>query len=199
MVLKFAGIVPTTETMPRTHIIRAAMVAATALLLAVPAGHAASVTSTGTVGGSVLTATTGAAPSFSANLDDGDSTRSYTVPLTVQDTRGSGAGWNLTVTSTTFSTGGGSPRALATNASSLTGVTTACAAGTCTNPSNAQTYPVAMPAASTAPTAVKFFNTTADNGMGRFTVTPTVAVAVPQNAFAGTYSSTVTLSVVTGP
>ena len=117
----------------------------------------------------------------------------------MQDTRGTGAGWNLTMTSTTFSTGGGSPKTLATNASSLTGVTSSCASGTCTNPSNAQTYPIAVPAAASAPTAVKFFNTTANNGMGQFTVTPTFSVAVPQNTFAGTYSSTVTLSVVTGP
>ena len=46
---------------------------------------------------------------------------------------------------------------------------------------------------------VKFFNTTANNGMGRFTVTPTVGVTIPQNAFAGTYTSTVTLSIVSGP
>jgi hypothetical protein len=56
-----------------------------------------------------------------------------------------------------------------------------------------------VPAGGTAPTAVKFFNTTANNGMGKFTVTPTFGVTVPQNAFAGTYTSTVTLSVVTGP
>jgi hypothetical protein len=170
-----------------------------ALLVAPAAGHAASVTSTGTITGSVLSAATSATPSFSANLDSGDSTQTYTVPLTIQDTRGTGVGWNLTVTSTTFTTGGGSPQTLATNASSLTGVTSTCSTGTCTNPVNSQTYPVGVPAAGTAPTAVKFFNTSASNGMGRFTVTPTIGVTIPQNAFAGTYNSTVTLSVVTGP
>lgn len=161
--------------------------------------HAASVTPQGTVSGTVLSASTSATPSFTANLDSGDSTQTYTVPMAIQDTRGTGAGWNLTITSTTFSTGGGTPRTLSTTASSLTGVTSACASGTCTTPSNAQTYPIAVPAAGTAPTAVKFFNTTANNGMGIFTVTPTIAVTVPQNAYAGTYSSTVTLSVVSGP
>ena len=170
-----------------------------ALTLVTTAAEAANVTSTGTVTGSVLSAATSATPSFSANLDSGDSTQTYTVPLTVQDTRGTGAGWNLTVTSTTFTTGGGSPQTLATTASSLTGVTSSCSTGTCTNPSNAQTYPISVPAAASAPTAVKFFNTTANNGMGRFTVTPTVGVTIPQNAFAGTYTSTVTLSIVTGP
>jgi hypothetical protein len=160
---------------------------------------AANVTATGTVTGSTLSLTTSATPSFSANLDSGDSTQTYTVPMTIQDTRGTGVGWNLTVTSTTFSTGGGTPNLLATNASSLTGVTSSCTTGTCTHPSNAQSYPISVPAAGTAPTAVKFFNTSANNGMGKFTLTPTIGVTIPQNAFAGSYTSTVTLSVVTGP
>src|SRR5580692_1218839 len=159
----------------------------------------ASVTATGTLTGSTLSLTTTATPSFSANLDAGDSTPTYTVPLTIQDTRGSGAGWNATITSTTFSTGGATPSLLATNSSSLTGVTSACAGGTCVNPTNAITYPVAVPAASTAPTAVKFFNAAASSGMGKFTVTPTVGVFVPQSSVAGTYSSTLTISIVSGP
>jgi hypothetical protein len=35
--------------------------------------------------------------------------------------------------------------------------------------------------------------------MGKFTVTPTVDVTIPANTFAGSYSSTVTLAVVSGP
>jgi hypothetical protein len=185
--------------MPRTTKHIKAGLAVAALLFAPAAAHAANVTSTGTVTGSTLSAATSATPSFSANLDNGDSTQNYTIPLTVQDTRGTGGGWNITLTSTTFSTGGGSPETLSTTASSLTGVTSACSTGTCTNPSNGQTYPITVPAAATAPTAVKFFNTTTNNGMGRFTITPTIGVTVPQNAFAGTYTSTVTVSVVSGP
>lgn len=173
---------------------------ALASLLLIPGtAGAAVVTAQGTVSGTLLSASTSATPSFTANLDSGDSTQTYTVPITIQDTRGTGAGWNLTITSTTFTTGGVTPKTLSNTASSLTGTTSSCSTGTCTNPANAQTYPIAVPAAAIAPTAVKFFNTTADNGMGRFTVTPTIGVTVPQNAFAGTYSSTVTVSVVSGP
>jgi hypothetical protein len=184
--------------MPRNLIAKATAFAA-AILLVPAAAHAANVTSTGTVTGTTLSAATSATPSFSANLDSGDSTQTYTIPVTVQDTRGTGAGWNLTVTSTQFTTGGGTPSLLSTTASSLTGVTSSCSTGTCTNPANAQTYPVTVPAAASAPTAVKFFNTSANNGMGKFTITPTVGVTIPQNAFAGTYTSTVTLSIVSGP
>jgi hypothetical protein len=160
------------------------------------AANAASATVTGTVTGSTLSLTTAAAPSFSANLDLGDSTPTYTAALTVQDTRGTGAGWNGTITSTQFTTG---TQTLATNASSLTGVTSVCASGTCTNPTNAIAYPVAVPAAGAPPTAVKFFNAAANTGMGKFTNTPTVGVFVPQSSFAGTYTSTLTLAIVTGP
>jgi hypothetical protein len=160
---------------------------------------AANATATGTVAGSTLSLSTAAAPTFSANLNAGDSTPTYTVPLTIQDTRGTGAGWNATITSTQFTTGGGTPSTLATNASTLTGVVSACTSGTCTNPTNAITYPVAVPAGATAPTAVKFFNAAANTGMGKFTNTPTVGVFVPQSSIAGTYTSTLTISIVSGP
>jgi hypothetical protein len=169
-------------------------------LCALPASAlGASATATGTLTGSTLSLSTSATPSFSANLDSGDSTPTYTVPLTIQDTRGTGAGWNATITSTQFTTGGGSPSTLATNASSLTGVTSVCASGTCTNPTNAIAYPVAVPAGSTPPTAVKFFNAAANTGMGKFTNTPTIGVFVPQSSIAGTYTSTLTISIVSGP
>jgi hypothetical protein len=171
-----------------------------ALAAAMPAAaNAATATVTGTLTGSTLSVTTSAVPTFSANLDSGDSTPIYTVPLTSTDTRGTGAGWNETITSTQFTTGGGSPQTLATNASSLTGVTSSCASGTCTNPTNAITYPVAVPAAATPPTAVKFFNAAANTGMGKFTTTPTIGVFVPQSSFAGTYTSTLTIAIVSGP
>jgi hypothetical protein len=173
---------------------------ATAICLAFPTSAlAASATATGTLSGSTLSLSTSAAPTFSANLDGGDSTPTYTVPLTIQDTRGTGAGWNATITSTQFTTGGATPDTLATNASSLTGVTSACASGTCTNPTNAIIYPVAVPAGSTPPTAVKFFNAATSSGMGKFTNTPTIGVFVPQNSFAGTYTSTLTIAIVSGP
>src|SRR5215213_155006 len=136
------------------------IVAASAALPASALG--ASATATGTLTGSTLSLSTSASPSFSANLDLGDSTPVYTVPLTIQDTRGTGAGWNATITSTQFTTGGGTPSTLAANASTLTGVTSSCSTGTCTNPTNAITYPVAVPAAASAPAAVKFFNAAAN-------------------------------------
>lgn len=176
-----------------------AVMAALGSCQAAGAATTASPTVTGTVAAGALSVATSAAPTFSANLATGDQTPTYTLPLTATDTTGTGAGWNLTITSTQFTTGGGTPHTLAANASTITGVTSACATGTCTNPTNAVTYPVGVPAAATAPTAVKFFNAAANTGLGSFTVTPTVGVFVPSSTFAGSYSSTLTVSIVSGP
>ena len=147
-----------------------------------------------------LSVATTAAPSISANLNSGDQTKTYAVPLTVNDTRtgaSAGLGWNTTITSTQFLSG---TRTLPTTASAITAMSSACAnGGLCTTPTNAITYPVTVPAGSTPPTAVKFFNAAAATGIGTFTVTPTVSVTVPQNSFSGTYTSTLTISVVSGP
>jgi len=160
---------------------------------------AATATVTGTLAPGTLSLTTVAAPTFSVTLDGTDQTPTYTMPMTATDSRGSGAGWNITITSTQFTTGGGSPNTLATNASSVTGVTSVCAGGTCTNPTNTVTYSFTVPAGTTPPAAVKLFNAALLTGMGKFTVTPTVSVFIPASSFAGTYTSTITLAIVSGP
>ena len=60
-------------------------------------------------------------------------------------------------------------------------------------------YPYTLPAAATAPTATKLYNAPAGTGMGDQTVTPTWTLTIPANAYAGTYTSTWTLSLVSGP
>jgi hypothetical protein len=147
----------------------------------------------------VLSVSTSATPSFSANLDTGDQTPTYTVPLTTVASVSPAAGWNETITSTTFSTG---THSLSTTASTITGApTVACvtAQANCTAATNAVSYPVTVPAGSSQPTAVKFVNAASGTGAGQFTVTPTISVSVPQNSFAGTYTSTVTIAIVSGP
>jgi len=170
-----------------------------AVLALAAAAVAGTVTATATVtGAGSLSLSHGATSSLSDTLDGSDQTVSYSMPLTLVDARGSGAGWNLTITSTTFTDA--SSHTLATAASSLSGVTSACnAGGSCTSATNAITYPLTVPAAGTAPTAVKFFNAAANTGMGRFTLTPSVSVSIPGNSFAGSYTSTVTVAAVTGP
>jgi hypothetical protein len=184
--------------MNRQRIITFVGIGLAALILA-SAAVAGTVTATATVtGAGALSLVNGATASISDTLDGSDQTVSYSVPLTVIDARGTGAGWNLTLTSTTFNNGAG--QTLATNASTVASVAMACnSGGTCTNPTNAITYPVTVPAAATAPAAVKVFNAAANTGMGRFTVTPTINVAIPGNSYAGSYTSTLTVAAVSGP
>lgn len=170
------------------------------IVLILPAA-ADSTTATLNVAGGTLTETAPATgPSASVTLDGTDQTTNYSMAIAVKDTRGTGAGWNLQVTSTQFSTGGTTPATLATGASTITGVNSSCVTGgACVAPTNSITYPLGMPAGSTAPTPVKMFNAAASSGMGRFTVTPTVQIAIPATTLAGAYTSTITLSIVSGP
>ncbi len=152
--------------------------------------------------GSVTEAVT--APTIpSVNLNGLDQTVSYTLPITVVDATGTGNGWNLTITSTAFSTSGDSPHTLANNASTISSVASACAVSgtTCTDTSgNSVSYPLGVPAGATAPSAVKFFSAAADSGMGKFTITPTISLAIPANTYASSsYSSTISVAVVSGP
>jgi WxL domain surface cell wall-binding len=181
----------------RAAAVAAAAVAALAGPLAAFGGTSTDVTATATVNPGTLALSSSATPSVSVTLDGTDKTPTYSLPFTVSDPRGTGAGWNITVTSTTFTTGS---KSLATNASAVTAVSSACSGGTtCTNASSSVGLPVTVPAGSTAPAAVMFFDSALNSGMGEVVVTPTVQVSVPASTFAGTYTSTVTLAVASGP
>jgi hypothetical protein len=178
------------------------LIAALAVAAAASAATTGSVTDNATVNaGSTLSVAPNGTPSFSLTLNGADQTATYTLPVSVVDARGlaSGGGWNLTVTSTSFSDGSG--HSFPTTASTMTGVSTSCGTGsTCTIPTNSvSNTSLALPAGSTAPTAVKFENAANATGLGTTNVNATVSVSVPANVFAGTYSSTVTVAVVAGP
>ncbi len=171
-----------------------------ATLVAATAAIAGNITATATVNGAgSLGLSHGATAAIgTVTIDGTDQSVAYTIPLSITDVRGNGAGWNATITSTSFSDGSG--HSLATSASSVSAVAVACVAGgSCTNPTSAVAYALAVPAGATAPTAVKLFDAAANTGMGRFTVTPTINVGIPGNVYAGTYNSTVTVAVVSGP
>lgn len=133
--------------------------------------------------------------SFSATLAGSDQSVSYNgVSLTVTQ-NGANNGWNLQVTSTTYSSG---THTLPSTATEITQV----AVGSCTGsgcPTDSVGLPVTLPAAATAPTAVKFFDAAAGTGSGTNALTPTFVTTVPGNSYAGSYQATITFSVVVGP
>ena len=159
---------------------------------------AGTVTATATVtGAGALSLSHGTTATISDTLDGSDQSVNYTLPLTMNDLRGTGTGWNLTMTSTSFTNG---TQTLATNTSSIASAASACTVGgACTNPTNSITYPLTVPAAASAPAAVKVFNAALNTGMGRFTITPSINVSIPGNSYAGTYTSTLTIAAISGP
>ena len=177
-----------------------AVVAAVALALSIaPDALATSATATLNAG-SLAFVSAPASISFSGTLNGLDQTISNPSAIDVGDATGSGTGWNITATSTTFATAGNT-HLLSTSATTVTAAPAdACDSGaTCALATNSVTYPYTLPAAATAPTATKVYNAAASTGLGNQTVTPTWKLAVPANTFAGTYNSTWTLSLVSGP
>jgi hypothetical protein len=166
-----------------------AMVALVASAVALAGTLTTTATVTGTAGISLNLPSN---PSISDTLDGTDQTVNYAPILGVVDARGTGAGWNLQISATTFSDGSGHTLAAGTVSSAAQ----ACVGGsTCTAATNSGiTLPLTI-----STTAAKFFNAAALSGLGKINVTPTIGVAIPGNAYAGTYTSTVTLAATTGP
>ncbi len=169
------------------------------LLLAVATTSFAQSDVTGslTVTGGSLTMATADNPAFPGiTLDGTTQSVSDAIDIDVKDLRGTGDGWHLEVTSTTFTDGS---HTLPTTAMTITGVTSACDGTACTDPTNGNTYAITVPADTVAPTAVEFFEATTATGLGDFTITPTFSLSVPATTYAGTYNSTVTLTIANLP
>lgn len=134
--------------------------------------------------------------------------------FSVDDETGSGAGWHIAVAATTFSNGIVSSLANSgtfvvtgslTSAAAITAPTATCAPS-CTPPVTSVSYPVAVTTAATSPTPVSVFAAAAGSGVGPVTIGGHSAanplgwwISVPATARAGSYTSTITISVVSGP
>lgn len=126
----------------------------------------------------------------------------------VNDARGTGAGWNVTVQATQFAewdstlnagAGGYVPggKTLAQNSLSMAAPTVAADSTTSAVPS-ITVGPYNVDAAS----AVKIASAAADTGMGKYDFTQAgtpLTLSIPTSAYAKTYRSTLTVSTVTGP
>jgi hypothetical protein len=137
--------------------------------------------------------------------------------LSVNDQTNGGAGWRVTVSATSFTDGSGDSLPDAgvlqvtgsvTSEGSPTAPTVSCQ-GTliCTPPDDSSvSYPVAITSAAQSPAAVTVYAASAGTGVGPVTIGGAGAanpvgwwLDVPATALAGTYTSTVTISVVSGP
>lgn len=133
----------------------------------------------------------------SQTLDGLDHTKTVTATFDVTDNTG-GDGWNITATSTSFTAG---THSLATTATSVQSAPTdTCDSGwTCSLVTNSTSYPYTLPAGATAPTATKLVDAALGTGAGHQTITVTFTLSVPANAYSGSYASTFTFALVSGP
>lgn len=151
-----------------------------------------------TCSGGSLTLSAPSTSTFSSlTLNGTNQTTSASIVLTPDDETTTHLGWNITGTSTTFNDGSG--HTLPTTATTITAASAGTAGGNCVMPTNSVTYPITLPAGASAPTAVKLYNAAAATGQGPTKVTLTAQLAVPANTFHGTYTSTETFAVVSGP
>ena len=170
-------------------------------VLAVPmSATAAGTAGTATITGGTLTMTSPPTVAFGSQALDGTAhVLTATQAVDVVDLTGSGAGWNVTLTSTTFVSGG--------NSFAVGAVTDNNApAGACDVPSactlatnGISSYPLVVPDAATAPTAIKIQSATVGTGLVGQTWTHTMKLSIPANARAGAYTSTWTYSIVSAP
>ncbi len=129
------------------------------------------------------------------------------------DATGTGAGWHITVSASTFTNGTHTlpnPGALIFTGSlasqSATTAPTATCSGSCTLPTDTTTYPVPLTTAASSPTPYTVYDTAAGTGKNSMTLGGSTAanpigwwIPVPASAFSGSYTSTLIITIVSGP
>jgi hypothetical protein len=130
------------------------------------------------------------------NLNGTDRTDNAQPTWTPSDQTGSNAGWNIQLTSTQFTTG---THTLSTTATTATSASRSSTVGTCTLPTNSVTYPITVPAGAGPPTAVKIYNAAANTGEGVSSINFNFNIAILADYYSGTYNSTWTVTIASGP
>lgn len=184
---------------------------------AIAAGTSCTLTGTATLSAGTLTLTSPASLTWATTLNGLNQslvdTTAADQQYTVNDATGSGAGWHVTTSATTFTDGthnlpnsGTFSTNGSTSSVSATTAPTATCTGTCTLPTNSTTYPVAITTAASTPTAVTIYDTAAGTGLGQVVIGGSTAANpvgwwanIPASTVAGTYTSTITMEVISGP
>jgi hypothetical protein len=119
----------------------------------------------------------------------------------VADATGSGAGWNVSATSTPFSSGSHSLPDTATTIQSAPSLVCDILPIGCTLASTLIGYPYTLPAGSTPPSPTPIFDAAPGTGLGDQSFTTTWTLAIPADAIASAtpYTSSWTFSLGSGP
>jgi hypothetical protein len=130
--------------------------------------------------------------SFTLGLNGTDRTTTFTFRIaTGNPSPYDNGGFHVTISAPDLSDGASHTLPLGP----IESVAVSCAAQCAGTPVNSVGYPLAIPTGAPA----TFFNAAAGTGLGYYYLTPTVDVSVPANTHAGTYSTTITTAIVSGP
>jgi hypothetical protein len=188
------------------------LAAASALLLltAVPS-FAAGGNSTATLSGGALSITGAAPGDFSGTSTAGTQTLYSTLGhYNATDGTGSGAGWHLTMQATQFTTVSTPVRTLPAGSLFMAAPAVACGTG---NPCGTTTSKPVIGITGQAnaldtTSAVTVSSNAVDTGMGSYDFTPAdftghtgsqLQLVIPAAAYSGSYTSTLTVSIITAP
>lgn len=116
-----------------------------------------------------------------------------TTPWLATDPTGLGAGWHLNIAATDFSDGHGHAIAVNGFRASLPESAITRLYGS-TAPTTTMNLPTAL---STTPQML--LHAVADTGMGQYTLQPAFTLDVPSDTYVGTYTSVVTVQIISGP
>lgn len=198
-----------------TRNLRVAAIAAL-MFLALPVGSALAAGGNNTLmvtGGSL--SVSGATPGNLTAALTGSDQQVYTTlsTYTAADTAGKGTGWHLTFQATQFActvSDAGCPSAgdsLPVSSLLMPPPTVACASGTsCNGKAGPPTISITTNSPLDSGSAVSVSSAAVNKGMGTYNFTPGVIgtagnlqLTVPSSAYATTYHSTLTVSIVSGP
>lgn len=169
------------------------------------------ITGSATVTGGSLSAAVPTSLAWSQTLSGVDEYSVVAPSLTVDDSTGSGDGWTISASATQFSGPDGTTTvtlptgALSVNGNSSgsdqaaqdasTAPKSACGTGSsCLVPSDSLSYPVTLGSSSSP-----IFDSAPDSGMGDVQLTTGWWLDLPADAYATTYTSTVTITIASGP
>jgi hypothetical protein len=163
------------------------------VLFAAPSAFAASSDVIQSVtGGAYSAAVTGPSLAEVATSHDAADNSAGTT-LAVDDLTGTGAGWHVTEQVSDFAYTG------ANNGTDIPAAAFSVTAGTASSTNDASMTGVSVGAGGSLDTAKTVLSATAGNGVGAYSLANTATLTVPADARVGTYTATLTTSVVAGP
>jgi len=126
-----------------------------------------------------------------------DQTAAGSLTVTATDTRGTAAGWNVSLSASDFAAG--TERIAIANLALTAGTPSALAFGGSTGSTAGVVATSAAPVQQTGTSTSKILSAGVGSGAGQFQLPMTGALNIPGGTLVGSYTSTVSVAIVSGP